>query len=241
MTKEYPVMIEGQQYAVVVSDEAEALLAAKAAGKASVGLWKSGCRLDMSVTRYLAESWEDLSGEYLEQVARRHLGMPWVIGKTERLMIREFQPGDEREIPPDKGESQADRMFRSQEFLREYIRNQYGFYGYGIWAVTERDRGNIVGKAGIVNLTGEWESIGDEDALELGYHIFEPYRRKGYGLEAGRGILKWYREHMDCPLYANIDASNQASIGLIHKLGFSLTDRKYSESGRWQCLYGWNC
>ncbi len=40
MTKEYLVMIEGKPHTVTVSDETEALLAAKAAGKASVGLWK---------------------------------------------------------------------------------------------------------------------------------------------------------------------------------------------------------
>jgi len=241
MTKEYQVMIEGQQHKVIVSDETEALLAARAAGKASVGLWKKDWGQDLSGAKYLIESLEDLSREYLEQVARRHLGLPWAITETRRLAIREFRTGDEGQVWPETGEGKADGIFRNQELLREYIRHQYGFYGYGIWAVTEKGSKTIVGKAGVVNLTGDWDGVGDWDALELGYHIFAPYRHKGYGLEACRGILRWYGEHMDCPLYAQIDASNEASIRLVRKLGFSLTGRRCTGSGQWQCLYEWNC
>ena len=88
--------------------------------------------------------------------------------------------------------------------------------------------------------SGEWERAGASDALELGYRVFAPYRRQGFALEACRGVLGWYKEHMDCPLYAKIDASNEASINVI-ELGFSLTDQKYIGSGQWLYLYGWNC
>lgn len=237
MTKEYSVMTEGQQLTVIVSDETEALLAARADGKASVGLWNGGSQ-DLSMTRYLIESWEDLTQEYLEQVARRHLGRPWVIARTKRLVIREFQPEDAQSLP-EEGESEADRIFWRRDSLTDYIRHQYGFYGYGLWAVVEKGSGKIAGKAGITNLSGEWECAGDSDALELGYHVFLPYRRRGYGLEACQGILQWYGEHMDCPLYANIDADNGASIRLIEKLGFAPADQRCGESGR-QLLYRWN-
>ena len=65
MTREYGVTVEGQFHAVVVSDDKEALLAAQAAGKASVELGAS------FLARYAVESLDDLSREYLEQVARR--------------------------------------------------------------------------------------------------------------------------------------------------------------------------
>ena len=242
MTKEYLVMIEGKPHTVTVSDETEALLAAKAAGKASVGLWKRDSGQDISMTKYLIESVEDLSREYLEQVARKHLGVPWVIAETERLVLREFQPGDEKETETGAGPGEKEEgIFGSPGLLREYIRDQYGFYGYGIWAMTEKGSGKIIGRAGVVNLTGEWERAGASDALELGYRVFAPYRRQGFALEACRGVLGWYKEHMDCPLYAKIDASNEASINVIEKLGFSLTDQKYIGSGQWLYLYGWNC
>ncbi len=238
MTKEYLVMIEGKPHTVTVSDDPEALRAAKVAGNAFVGLWKRDSGQDISVARYLIESVEDLSREYLEQVARRHLGIPWVIAETERLVIREFQPGDERETEPGEWEEE---IFGSRRLLRDYIRYQYGFYGYGIWAMTDKESGKIMGRAGVFNLTGQWERAGGHDALELGYRVFAPYRRQGLALEACRGVLEWYKEHMDCPLYAKIDASNKASIKVIEKLGFSFTDQRYTGSGQWQYLYGWNC
>lgn len=237
MVKEYKVFIEGQSYTVIISDEKEALLAAKAAGKASVGLWRRDGEQDLSAAGYVIESLEDLDSDYLEQVARRNLELPWIITKTQRLWVREFQPGDEVWMPEEK-ETEGDRIFRSAELLGEYIRHQYKFYGYGIWAVVEKGSNRIVGKAGLVN--AEWDRDIPE-GLELGYHIFAPYRRRGFALEACRGILTWFGGRMDCKLYAKTDASNEASAALIKKLGFSVRDRKYIGSGQWRYLYEWNC
>ena len=241
MTREYPVMIEGQLHYVIVSDDREALLAAKAAGKASVGLWQKGESQGWLPADHVIESVEDVDREYLEQAARRHLGLPWVIIETKRLMLREFKAGDESRIPAEPGEGGADRIFRNRKSLEDYIHCQYGFYGYGIWAVVDRKEGTMVGKAGVTNLTGLWECVKDADALDIGYHIFSPYRRQGLALEACKGVLEWYRRHMDCPLYAKIDASNEASISVAKKLGFGLKDQKYIGSGQWLRLYEWNC
>ena len=118
MTREYPVPVEGQIHMVVVSDDKEALLAAQAAGKASVELGAS------FLARYAVESLDDLSREYLEQVVRRELGLPWVIARTRRLVIREFQQGDEAWIPCEPEDREDDEVFRDPELLREYIRCQ---------------------------------------------------------------------------------------------------------------------
>lgn len=259
MTRKYAVAVEGQVYTVMVSDDREALLAAKAAGTASVELWGSGRTGEtrageeectgpgrpgrdsgsLFLSGYAVESLEDITREYLEQVVRRQLGLPWEIAGTRRLVIREFQGGDEVWIPCEPEDREADRVFRDPVLLREYIRCQYGFYGYGIWAVTDRESGRLVGKAGVTNLEWEFGAGGEpEDALELGYHIFTPYRRHGYGEEACQGILKWCRGR---EVYAKTDASNQASVNLLKKLGFCLTDQRCSESGQWRCLYVRSC
>ena len=60
MTREYPVMIEGQLHYVIVSDDREALLAAKAAGKASVGLWQNGESQGWLPADHVIESVEDV-------------------------------------------------------------------------------------------------------------------------------------------------------------------------------------
>lgn len=280
MTEERIVFIGKTEYRVVISDEREALLAAKAAGKASIGILglrqgtEDGSREDQGTKKrsaddlpgsqwlpckYLVESLQDIDQEYLERVVRRTFGMPWIIARTDRLVIREFQPGDEIGVPFEREDTEADTVFQNRELLREYIRCQYGFYGYGIWAVTEKENGKIVGKAGVFNympesagsteyvektgICGEeaqWEEAQWEEALELGYHIFGPYRRMGYGKEACAAILEYVRRTMDCRVYAKTDASNEASVKLMKSLGFRFVTEKCTGEGQRRCLYCWN-
>ena len=121
--------------------------------------------------------------------------------------------------------------------LEAYIRSQYGFWGYGIWALTERETGAIIGKAGVTNLEWGSKENGEEEALELGYHIFRPWRGRGYGTEACEGILSWCAARGNMPVYAKTDASNEASAALLKKLGFRLTDQRYTEPGQRHNLF----
>ncbi len=240
MTREYDVTVEGRLHRVVISDEKEALLAAKAAGKASVSLWSREGAGETFLTRHAVESLDDATGEYLEKVVRRELGLPWEIAETRRLRIREFQAEDSLRVIREPGDGEDDRVFWCRDHLEEYIRWQYGLWGYGLWALWDRRQDCLVGKAGVTVL--QWES-GEKTAegLELGYHIFTPFRRKGYAREACEGILMWCQNNGYGHVYAKTDASNEASVRLLKSLGFRLIDQRCSGSGRWHCLYGADC
>ena len=87
--------VNNREVPVLISDEKEALLAAKAAGRAIVGLWRPEQAMDeISAAKYVVENVDDATEEYLERVARRHLGWPWRICETERLVIREMFADD---------------------------------------------------------------------------------------------------------------------------------------------------
>ena len=96
--------------------------------------------------------------EYLERIVRRHVGLPWIIAETDRLLIREFTLDDIAQMPeePDvwytEEERAADQVFYDKDKLEAYIKSQYRFYEYGIWAVVRKADGVIVGKAGVTNL-----------------------------------------------------------------------------------------
>lgn len=240
MTREYDVTVEGRLHTVVISDEREAILAAKAAGKASVSLW-SRDRTEPFLTRYAVESLGDVTEEYLENVVKRELGLPWDITETRRLLIREFQAEDSLRVIREPDDKEADRVFWYRDSLKEYIRWQYGLRGYGLWALWDRGQNRLVGKAGVTGLTWEYEGEAEEDGLELGYHIFSPFRRKGYGREACEGIMKWCSDNGYDHIYAKTDASNEASVRLLKSLGFRLISRRCTGSGRWHCLYGAGC
>ncbi len=240
MQTERAVTIDSQEYVVVISDETEALLAARTAGRAVLGLLGETERgpeagQGLWAASYLIESLDALDDRFLERVVRRHLGLPWVIAQTERLLIREFQAEDAARIPHEDADTEADRIFCDSETLAEYIRCQYRFYEYGIWALVDKESGELVGKAGLSSWEGEAEAsgciredIGEKHVmeLELGYHIFTPYRRRGYAAEACRAILAYAQEQWDsCRIYAKIDASNEASIRVIHSCGFKLLNQ----------------
>lgn len=297
MRVEQTVWVEGKAHTVVLSDEREALLAAQAAGRAVVGIRgrrkaveegrfsarteqgesvsSENDEADWLPVSFLAEDASGLDPAYLERVVRRHLGLPWKIAETDHLIIREFQTGDARVVPPEESAGQSDQVFCREDMLAEYIRFQYGICGYGIWAVTEKESGRLVGKAGVSRMERTEESGGGRGMrsgekrakergknsgrecslpeperglvimelpeceegegspeserlpvlwIELGYHIFEPYRRKGYGTEACRALLtalrREYGEEARCRFYAKTDAGNLASVRLLLSCGF---------------------
>lgn len=268
MTEQRDVTVEGIKYRVVISDEQEALLAAKAAGRAFIGVLKEhgdGAGAGFWGAAYAVDSPEAVDDRLLERVVRRKLGLPWVIAESERLRIREFTPGDAAEIPRENEEMLEDSVFYTPEKLAAYIRGQYGYYEYGVWAVERKSDSRIVGKAGVSDCDiRRWRKReedgrknGAELQLELGYHIFRPYRRQGYAEEACRLILNYVKQEYDCPVYASVAADNRASIRLIDRLGFSpcdgvsgtgaakaaspdITARKYNGSELPPCLYAWN-
>lgn len=284
MILEQHVWIEDKLYPVVISDEKQALLAAKSAGKAIIGYLHEGGERDLSPAMYLVESldvleetpagytWipkkpgikEESSGAarvavapqpYLTQVVCRQFGLPWKIEETQRLCIREFSPADVDHVYQEPGDREADRIFYTPEKLNAYIQNQYGFYEYGIWAIVRKSDGVLLGKAGVDSL--DLSAIpnsripGNESAdrhpeneplqLELGYHIFKPYRNQGYAKEACQAILGYVKETWNCPLYAVVEGVNAPSTKLLKKLNFHFKEQRCSPEGQTQSLYVWNC
>ncbi len=223
-------IVNGREVPVLISDEKEALLAAKAAGRAIVGLWRPGQEMnEIAAARYVVEASEDVTPEYLERVARRHLGLPWHICETERLLVREMFADDFDEV----WSNQIGRGFGSIEELEAYTKNQYTFYEFGFWALIEKKTGNLIGIAGLT-LPGEGsldmsqyeefelesETEG-EQILELGYHVFPPFRCRGYAKEACQAIIQYAIEELNVSKFlVRIAQENVKSKNLAMRLGF---------------------
>ena len=117
--------------------------------------------------------------------------------------------------------------------MERYIKNQYGFYEYGIWAVVEKRTGRLAGLAGVSNpnLPPEAEAFlaaageNGPDAcpwLELGYHIFRPSAEWGMaGRQCGEAA-DYAQEVLDVGLCALIHRDNKASRCLAEGLGWCL-------------------
>ncbi|MGN0372930.1 MAG: GNAT family N-acetyltransferase [Enterocloster sp.] len=257
MKLEKKVFLQGSWHTVVISDEYQALQAAKAAGRAIIGVdGQEGSAGSCMVTGipYMIPSFEYATGELAELVLRRHLGLPWIIDETERLLIRELVREDAKRIPEEEYGSEEE-VFRSEELLSLYIRNQYGFYEYGTWALIlkagEPAEECLIGLAGVSNprlLPGMDELLKEMDELlpagegklpwlELGYHIFRPWRRQGYGAEAVKAVLSYSHEVLSARLCALIHKNNHASRRVAEGIGMTAVSGTGTERFGGHLLY----
>ena len=290
MVMEYNISLEGRSHPVVISDEPEALLAAKAAGRAIIGVENDGNKWNITCAHYIIPDFTSATRELAELVLRRHIGLPWIIGTTERLSIREFVKDDAVRIPREEY-GMEENVFRSPELMAHYIEKQYGFYEYGTWALEEKESGALVGMAGVSNprLPKDLEEMlrrfetglpgaglpgtglpgaglpgtglpgaglpgtafsGSEDPgpdragqkqclpwLELGYHIFRPFRRMGYAGEAVAAIRDYAHEVLEVRLCAMIQTKNQASRAVAEGLGMECISGTGIQSSEAPLLY----
>ena len=103
MVTERSICLDGKTCTAVISDEPEALLAAKAAGRAVVGVESERTDIwELKGIPYVIPDFEDATDELLDLVIRRHLGLPWNICRTDRLLIRELTADDACHIPEEE-------------------------------------------------------------------------------------------------------------------------------------------
>ena len=88
----------------------------------------------------------------------------------------------------------------------------------------------IVGHAGFHGKPGT-NCRSRKDAVEIGYTIFEPYRRRGYATDAARQLVEWAGDRGVPRVYASVSPLNTASLGVVHKLGFQRIGRHWNGEG----------
>ena len=92
----------------------------------------------------------------------------------------------------------------------------YGYYGYGMWLVTDRVSGMLIGRAGL-----EHREYDGKVELELGYLIAPQWQSRGIATEICRAILEYARQNLYFErVNALTDAGNVPSIALLERLGF---------------------
>lgn len=187
---------------------------------------QSGGMEEMGKADMYAEGFEEIGLTFLQHVYERHHHLPWTILETERCIVKEFSMeylDDLFELYA--GEGMTDYIEplypyeQEKEYQRAYIEHMYGFYGYGMWIVCEKETGKLIGRAGVENR----EELDGE--LELGYAIGVPYQRKGYAMEVCRAILSYAKEELECrQMNCLIEEGNEVSERLAGKLGFSFRE-----------------
>lgn len=171
---------------------------------------------------YIITGFEEIDFDYLEQVCKRELGQPLIILETKRCIVREMTLEDLNslyeiyhapEITRYMENLYADRE-KEAAYMVSYIKNMYGYYGYGMWVVLDKETDRIIGRAGFENREGFQD-------LELGYLIAVEYQQKGYAGEVCNALLEYAKDKLECKsVHLLVDKENVPSIRLCTKLGF---------------------
>lgn len=173
--------------------------------------------------RYLFEGFSGLGYVYLKQIFERLAGLPWDILETEHLKVRESTVEDVAEFYRIYKDSSItrymDELFQDPDmeraYMKNYIRQIYGLYGYGLWTVLLKESGQVIGRAGVSVREGY-------ELAELGFVIEVAQQRKGYAMEVCSAILHYAREELQMEgVQALVCAGNEASLKLLQRLGFS--------------------
>jgi RimJ/RimL family protein N-acetyltransferase len=111
-----------------------------------------------------------------------------------------------------------------RRFLELRVRDLANFPQFQEWLVRAVVLdGQMIGHAGFHGPPGV-NAVKAPGAVEIGYTIFEPYRRSGYAAEAARALVDWAeRERGIRHFVASVSPDNEPSLRLVRGLGFEQT------------------
>jgi len=99
-------------------------------------------------------------------------------------------------------------------------------------AVVLRAARTVVGHAGFHGPPGV-NALADPGAVEIGYTVFPPFRRRGYALEAVDGLIRWAGERGVETFVASVGPANEPSLAFVRRLGFEHVGEHWDdEDGR---------
>ena len=181
-------------------------------------------------TPWLILSPEALTRDFLYKVYCRHYERPMWILETERCRLRELSAEDfdallllqTENVQNPEGCFFPDGCDNPEDLLSNYIRHQYPFFDFGLYAVLEKRTGNFMGIAGFTGIT---EIASDDISLsaEVSYALLQKYQRREFAKEVLLALLAYGRKTGGFEQFtARIRPDNVASAALARKCGIQI-------------------
>jgi [ribosomal protein S5]-alanine N-acetyltransferase len=146
-----------------------------------------------------------------------------IIAETERLFLRHLHIVDGEAM--DRVHGDAGVMFygngpQSPEWVRKWLRgcleDYHSKWGFGLWAVVEKSRREVIGYCGL----SRFNDVGGAPETEVGYRLARAHWGLGYATEAARAVRDYAFQTLCLSrLIAIIDPRNTASINVATKIG----------------------
>ncbi len=125
-----------------------------------------------------------------------------------------FQLNNDPEVIKYTGDPPFESIQAAEAFLRNY--DHYEKYGYGRWAVVNKESGEVLGWCGL-------RHVEELDATDLGFRFFRKFWGQGCATEAATGCLKYGFEQLGLQrIIGRAMVLNKASVRVLEKTGMRM-------------------
>lgn len=147
---------------------------------------------------------------------------PRSIIETDRLWLRcatfddspaLFELNRDPEVVRFTGEPPMSGLAEAEELIRERLLPDYARHGFGRWAMTLKESGELIGLAGLKRLS-------ELDEVDLGYGLRREFWGRGLATEAARASIDYGFRVLRLPrIIGLVDAPHADSIRVLEKSG----------------------
>jgi len=144
--------------------------------------------------------------------------------ETERLLLREFVPGDVDALAAVLSDAETMRYYPAvldRAGVAAWIernRRRYADPGHGLWAMILISSGELIGDCGLSR-----QNVDGIDEIEIGYHVRRDMWGRGYAPEAARACQEYGFDRLGAnKLISLIRPENLPSRRVAEKTGLTL-------------------
>jgi RimJ/RimL family protein N-acetyltransferase len=175
------------------------------------------------------EGYDSLDETFVEHERCRFFGQDVVIGRTERIVLREMKMADLEAFYGFTGAMEEpvlqaflkENSTASEEHFKSYLPSMYPLYDYGMWTVEDAEKKEILGICGLGRAC-IWKEGEEVEVTDLGYYLRPESRGQGLALEAADLTLAYAKDYLELQeLYALVTEENRPSVRFLEKIGFS--------------------
>jgi len=146
-----------------------------------------------------------------------------IVGEAARVFLRHFHIADLDKMMQVFADPEVMRFGpgpQSREWVGKWLEgcleDYYHKWGFGLWAIVERDPRRVVGFCGLTR----FDNIEGRPEIELGYRLARDFWGRGLATEAARTARDHAFQILGLRrLIALIDPANVASIRVVEKVG----------------------
>lgn len=139
---------------------------------------------------------------------------------TDRLCFREYTADDLNFVAELFSDDQAREFYPkidSEKEHRSWVEwnlANYSDHGFGLWVIERIDDGSQLGDCGLTV-----QDVAGNEMLEIGYHLIERYRGRGYATEAAVACRDYGFDVVGADTLCSIvDPKNMVSVSVASRL-----------------------